>query len=285
MRRGWWLLVLMLGVLILMAAPVAAEPISRPFQGESLEADWVEPTEPGRGVILIQPGPDRSETRDWQGLREALSTEGYGVLLLQPPGGQCEGPWRRLHRDGMAETGAWFDWLLRQGHGRIHFLGMGRGANQVAWFLASSRHPALGAALLLDPMVWRASEAADRYRQRHGRPLEPLLERARDLRAQGAADTLLEGIGFLDCRAVDVSAAALLSYYADEPKLDTGRLLADLPGRGLVLAGPDYPEGQRMEPAASEAGLTYRRLTDDLPAAAPDPVIDFLRGEDESAAE
>ncbi|MGM0411992.1 MAG: hypothetical protein ACQERG_01590, partial [Pseudomonadota bacterium] len=242
-----------------------------------------EPTEPGRGVILIQPGPDRSETRDWQGLREALSAEGYGVLLLQPAGGQCEGPWRRLHRDGMAETGAWFDWLLSEGHGRIHFLGVERGANQVAWFLASSRHPALGAALLLDPMVWRASDAADRYQQRHGRPLEPVLDRARDLQAEGEADTLLRDIGFLHCDQVDVSAAALLSYYADEPKLDTGRLLGDLPGRGLVVAGPGYSEAEHMEAAASEAGITFRRLTDDLPTGASGPVTDFLRGEDETS--
>mgnify|MGYP006286190893 CR=1 FL=1 len=281
MRSGWLLLVLVFWV-----AAVTAEPVERRFDGTTLKADYSAPTEPGHGVVLLYPDASRPEAAVWQPLQEALASAGYGVLVARPHGGDgsCNGPWNRLHRDGMAEVGGWFDWLLRRGIARVHFMGEGRGGNQVAWFLAHSRHPALGAALLVDPLVWRFEEAAADYRRQHGQPLAPLLERARELRAQGRADELLRGVGFLHCEAMDVSAAALLDYYAEEPSLDTSRLIGDLPGRAAILVGPEHPGGGRLERAADGAGAEFRVLTGGLTAEAPGAVVRFLRARGEDAA-
>lgn len=273
MRRGWVLLGLLLGL------PAAeAEPVERPFQGEHLKADYTAPAESGRGVVLLYPDASRPEPEVWQPLQETLAEAGYGVLVARPQGtgAGCNGPWRRLHRAGMAEVGGWFDWLLRRGISRVHFLGEGRGGNQVARFLAQSRHPALGSAILLDPLVWRTAEVGSHYQWQHGQPLEPLLERAHELRSEGRADELLHGIGFLHCDFIDVSAAALLDYYGEEPKLDTSRLLGDLPGRAAVLVGPDHKGSQRLETAANADAVLFRRLADGLAAGASQAVIRFL---------
>jgi len=280
-RRGWLLLVLMLGI-----PAAAAEPVERPFNGKTLKADYTAPTQPGRGVVLLYPDASRPGGAVWQPLQKALAGAGFGVLVARPHGGgaSCNGPWRRLHRDGMAEVGGWFDWLLRRGIARVHFLGAGRGGNQVAWFLARSRHPALGAAILLDPLVWRSEEAADRYQREHGKPLGPLLERARSLRTQERADELLRGVGFLHCEAVDVTAAAFLSYYADEPNLDTSRLIGDLPGRAAILVGPEHRGSRRLERAAGEAEAAFRLLPEGMGTAAPGAVVRFLQERGEDAA-
>jgi hypothetical protein len=264
-------------------ATVSAEPVERSFNGETLEADYTAPGQPGRGVVLLYPDASHPKMGLWQSLQEAIARAGYGILMVRPQdaGASCNGPWSRLHRTGMDEVGSWFDWLLRRGITRVHFLGEGRGGNQVAWFLARSRHPALGAALLLDPLVWQAEEAAARYRREHGRALEPLLERARELRNQGRASELLRGIGFLHCEAVDVTAAALLSYYADEPNLDTSRLLADLPGPAAVLVGPEHEGRRRLEQAARDSGADFRVLSADGGSEAPSAVVDFLQGQGE----
>lgn len=279
MRRGGLLLILVLGF-----ATASAEPVERSFNGETLEADYTAPAQPGRGVVLLYPDASHPRVALWQSLQEAIARAGYGVLMVRPQGAgaSCNGPWRRLHRAGMDEVGSWFDWLLRRGITRVHFLGEGRGGNQVAWFLAHSRHPALGAAILVDPLVWRSEEAAARYQREHGRPLEPLLERARELRNQGRAGERLRGIGFLHCEAVDVTAAALLSYYADEPNLDTSRLLADLPGPAAVLVAPGHEGRRRLEQAAGDSGAAFRTLSADGATEAPGAVVDFLggRGED-----
>ncbi|SFD01702.1 hypothetical protein SAMN05660831_00461 [Thiohalospira halophila DSM 15071] len=279
MRRGGLLLILVLGL-----ATASAEPVERSFNGATLKADYTAPAQPGRGVVLLYPDASHPKVALWQSLQEAILRGGFGVLVVQPrgAGASCNGPWRRLHRAGMEEVGSWFDWLLRRGITRVHFLGEGRGGNQVAWFLARSRHPALGAALLLDPLVWRADRAAARYRREHGQSLEPLLERARELRNQGRADELLRGIGFLHCESVDVTAAAMLSYYADEPNLDTSRLLADLPGPAAVLVDPEHEGYGRLERAAGESGDEFHTLSADPVAGAAGAVVGFLgeRGED-----
>lgn len=281
MRHGWFLLLLVLGF-----PHAAAEPVERPFYGETLEADYIPPTETGRGVVLLYPDAARAEGEVWQPLQEALTRAGYGLLVARPGGDpDCNGVWRRLHQDGMDEVGGWFDWLLRRGISHVHFLGEGRGGNQVAWFLAHSRHPALGSAILLDPLVWRAQTAVERYQRAHGRPLGPLLEQAGELRDQGRADEVLSAVGFLHCEAVDVTAAALLSYYADEPELDTSRLLGDLPGPATVLVGPDHDGRQRLQQAAGEVEADFHHLEEGLVAGAPRAVVRFLKEQAGNAAE
>ncbi|MFW6348909.1 MAG: hypothetical protein ACOC3U_00855 [Thiohalospira sp.] len=278
MKYGSMLLLLVLGT-----SSAVAETVERPFNGGTLEAEYIAPSKAGRGVVLLYPDTVRADEEGRKSLQEALTRAGYGVLVARPGGdADCSGVWRRLHRDGMDEVGGWFDWLLQRGISRVHFLGSGRGGNQVAWFLARSRHPALGTAILLDPMVWRRDKETKRYEEEHGRPLEPLLEEARELREQGRSDETLSAIGFLHCEAVDVTAAALLSYYADEPNLDTSRLLDDLPGPATVLVGPDHEGRQRLQRAAEGGKTKVRLLEKGVEEGAPSVVAGILeeRGED-----
>jgi alpha-beta hydrolase superfamily lysophospholipase len=118
-------------------------------------------------------------------------------------------------------------------------LGHSRGGNQVARFAAGGVDPAVALVILVAPQTWTAEGDAAAYEQRHGAPLEPVLERAAELGAAGKGGELLDGVGFLYCEGAKVSAESFLSYYSSEDEKDTPHLIPRIAAPVLVFAGTE----------------------------------------------
>lgn len=157
------------------------------------------------------------------------------------------------HEDAVTEVGLWVDWLKTQGAERIALLGHSRGGNQMA--LYAKAHPETDGMplILIAPATYDAAKEAASYEKRYGEPLDPVVQRARDLVLSGEGDEPIKGIGFVYCEDATATAEAVASYYDPEGK-DTPTLIAEMDRPVLVFVGtadtavPDLIE--KMEPLA-----------------------------------
>lgn len=211
-------------------------------------------TAPGRvlsdGVVLMVHGSlAHKDMRVMREFRTMFAVNGFNTLAVNLSLGlhrrsselyDCAQPSFHMAEDTLDEIGVWLDWLAAQGAPHATVLGHSRGGYQVAWFAADRGHPLVSYYILLAPAI--ASDTADaaRYEARHGKALDPVLERARELARAGRADEQIEGVAFMHCGDTDVSAGSFLSYYAPEPSVDTPELLRRIAVPTLVLvAGMD----------------------------------------------
>jgi pimeloyl-ACP methyl ester carboxylesterase len=93
--------------------------------------------------------------------------------------------------------------------------------------------------VLVAPATWDEGRTAESYAKRFNQPLEPLLAQARSLVEAGKGDELIGPIGFIYCEDTSASARAILSYYSEDPDMDTPRLLAAIKVPVLVIAGSE----------------------------------------------
>jgi pimeloyl-ACP methyl ester carboxylesterase len=199
------------------------------------------------GVVLMVHGTMAHRDMEvMRHFRRLLGEKGYSTLAINLSLGldrregmyDCALPSRHRAEDAIAEIGAWMDWATRQGAQRVVLLGHSRGGQQTAWFAAERRHASLAKLVMLAPPA--GGELTDRYAARFGRPLEPLLAKARSLQSGGQGATLLRDVGFLNCDRTAASADAFLSYYAPE---SGSALTQTLPRAGVaalvVVAGGD----------------------------------------------
>jgi len=210
-----------------------------------------------------------------QQIQDGLTEQGYNTLAinlslglndrtgLQP----CDVVQRHRHEDALPQIEAWLDWLDGKGAERVALFGHSRGGNQVAWYAAEEHDPRVGAVAMAAPGTWDAERAAQGYRKRFDAELSDYLREARALGSARGADTEISVPGFLHCKASEVTAAAFLSYYADDPRKDTPTLLPKLEMPALVFAGeqdnlvPDLAE--RIAPLAREqSNLEAARFPD-----------------------
>jgi pimeloyl-ACP methyl ester carboxylesterase len=159
----------------------------------------------------------------------------------------CALPHTHRHQDAVDEIAAWVAWLKGQG-ADIVVLGHSRGGNHVARYATERIDPAVRSVVLLAPATWNSVAVAKAYEQRYKRSLARVIAAAQDLVKAGKGDALMPGIGFLTCPDTSVSAAAFMSYYVDDKKMDTPALLGAVPVPVLVIAGsadtliPDIPD-------------------------------------------
>lgn len=180
-------------------------------------------------------------------LQQAFSERGLSSLAISLSLGlparqgmyDCATPHRHRHADALDEIDAWMDWLARQGVAEVVLLGHSRGGNQAAWYASERDRPALDKLLLLAPMTWDAAAEATAYRQRYGAELGPLLGRMQALVDGGQADAMQAGVDFIYCQDTQVTPAAFVAYYGDDPRRDTPTLLPRLAKPALVIAGSE----------------------------------------------
>jgi len=199
------------------------------------------------GVVLMVHGTMGHRDMDvMRHFRRLLNEKGHSTLAINLALGldrrdgmfDCAVPSTHRAADAKAELGAWFDWAARQGAKSIALLGFSRGGQQVAWYAAEQAHPNLSKVVLLAPIVSRDFSAG--YAARFGRPLDPLLEKARALARDGQPRALLKGVGFLNCDQTSVSAESFLSYYDAAPAGELGATLPRIRVPALVVvAGAD----------------------------------------------
>ncbi len=200
------------------------------------------------GVILMTHGTLAHNGMEIiQTLQELLSENGLSTLAINLGLGlsdrhgmyPCETLHTHKHTDALDETGAWIGWLKGQGADNIVLLGHSRGGNQMAWFAAEHKEPAVKAALLIAPQTWDEASDAQGYEARYGKPLGPLLERAQALVKAGKADDILENTDFIYCSDTLVTAGSFAAYYTADARFDTPSLLSGIDIPVLVFSGTE----------------------------------------------
>ncbi|MDX2457817.1 MAG: alpha/beta fold hydrolase, partial [Gammaproteobacteria bacterium] len=151
----------------------------------------------------------------------------------------CATPHTHKHEDAVSEIGGWVGWLKKQGVKQLALLGHSRGGNQTAWFAAEHDDPVIKYVILVAPQTWSPESAARDYEKNHGKPLAPVLNKASALAAADQSNTVMEHMDFIYCKDTTVSAAAVVSYYAPDPRKDTPYLLPKIKKPLLVFVGTE----------------------------------------------
>ncbi|OOG24587.1 alpha/beta hydrolase [Thioalkalivibrio denitrificans] len=229
---------------------------------------------PGRsmddGVILMLHGTmAHGRMEIMETLQGLLAERGYNSLSINLSLGidaregmmDCAADHVHRHEDALAELNAWMGWLRDQGAGRVALLAHSRGGAQMAWYVAEYAPEGVEKMVLVAPATHDHAQIARAYESNYGVPLSGVHGEAERLLNEGRPDTLIEDIGFLYCPDARASAAAVASYYADNPNFDTPTLLSKVDLEVLVIAGSedttvaDLPE--RMEPLKGKAHIHY----------------------------
>jgi pimeloyl-ACP methyl ester carboxylesterase len=242
-------LVAALGLLV--ACPAAGEEVALRHGGLTLNGTLE--LAAGRaladGLVLMVHGTmQHSDFSTLRHFRALLREKGYSTLAVNLALGidgrrgmyDCARPSTHGLGDAVPEIGAWLDWLAGRGAKRVVLFGFSRGGHQAAWFAAERDHPSLASLVLLAPINPGELAAAPLYEAQFGKPLQPLLERARALVKSGQGAAVLRNVAFLNCPQTAVSAESFLSYYAPDPALELPALLARVKKPVLVVvAGAD----------------------------------------------
>lgn len=212
------------------------------------------------------------------GQQERLNERGLTTLAVTLSLGQdrrsgmadCSAVQTHRHEDAAGEIAAWVGWLKAQGAGPLTVLGHSRGGNQVARFSAEEPAAAQVARwILVAPATWSPPQVE----------APSFVAEAKAKVAAGQGEVVMTLPAFLYCQDAKATAAAVASYYADDPRFDTPRLLAAMPKPVLVVVGagddvvPDLPahleangvpDGVQVETVA-DAGHMFRDFAaDDL---------------------
>lgn len=229
-------------------------------------------------------------------LQELFKERGYTTLAINLSLGldnrhgmyDCKVTHRHRNADAADEIGAWVDWLKTQGARRVTLLGHSRGAAQTALYAAEHDSNLLKAVVLMAPAT-RANTDAAAYLQRYNTPLAPVLTRAQKLVKNGNGNAVMEHVNLLTCADTSVTAAAFVSYYGPEARVDTPDLIPKLKKPTLVVvAGNDevvvgldkkvapLTDGKRVQmKVVDSADHTFRDLYSD---DAVDAIDVFLKG-------
>ena len=163
---------------------------------------------------------------------------GLGLNDRQGPY-DCNTPHSHRHEDAIDEIGTWLDWLEKQGVKQVVLLGHSRGGNQTAWFAAEHDDPVIKKVILVAPQTWNPEYEAQSYENNYGKPLAEIMGKAESMVAAGRPQTAIEHTDFIYCKDTTVSAEAMVSYYAADPRKDTPYLLPKIKKPVLVFAGSE----------------------------------------------
>lgn len=230
--------VVLLMSLIFSVIPVEAKEVTLSHEGLTLNAglEFASGNTLADGVVLITHGG--LAHRDMESivyLRKLFKEAGYNTLAINLSLGldnrhgmyDCEQTQRHRNDDAVAEIDAWMAWLKGQGVKRVILLGHSRGGAQTALYAAERDSALLKAVVLLAPATADNTSAAA-YEQRYGQPLAPLLLKAGHLVRNGHGSDVLEKVGLLTCRETRATAESLVSYYSQDPRLDTPSLIPQI---------------------------------------------------------
>lgn len=243
----------------------AADPLTLTHNGMQLRAELVSTGDDlaAKPVVLLLHGTlahHRMEIIDT--LQKAFRERGYSSLAINLSLGlsgregmyDCAVPHRHRHTDAVEEIGLWFDWLKQQGVQSVVLFGHSRGGNQIARYAAEHDSAALHSAILAAPQTWDANYGTKDYLTRYGKSLAPLLSQAEALVAKGQGDSLLNPVDFIYCSQTTATAAAFVSYYQPDPRMDTPSLLAEVRKPVLVFAASEDTMVTDLEQKMARAG-------------------------------
>jgi len=234
--------------LLAFMAPLAAEEVSQKLDGLTVTGhmEMAAGKSFKDGVVLITHGTLAHNRMELiKTLQNGLKAQGYNSLAINLSLGldrrasamyDCPTPHVHRHEDAVAEIGAWTRWLKGKGATRIALMGHSRGGNQTAWALAEKDDPAYTAAVLIAPQTWEAGYHLKDYKARYKADLKPLLAKAEKLVTEGKGDTLID-MDFIYCDKTRAAARSVVSYYRDDPRMNTPTLLKQVKKPVLVIIG------------------------------------------------
>jgi len=151
----------------------------------------------------------------------------------------CSVPHRHLHTDAVNEIGMWHDWLRSQGVERIALLGHSRGGNQTARYAAKIQDEAVTNVFLIAPATWSDEYQHKDYQKRYTKALAPLLLQARQMVENGQGSNMIKNIDFIYCADTQATAQAFVSYYQNDPEMDTPTLVPSIDYPLIIFAGSE----------------------------------------------
>lgn len=253
----------------------AAEEVSLEYRGLTLNAN-LEAVDGSDGMLLLVHGTLAHKDMEIIATLQALLAErGLSSLAITLGLGlndrrgmyDCASPHRHAMTDALDEIDAWLGWLEGRGVSAVTLAGHSNGGRQVAWFAGERGHRLIEKVVLIAPGLSSADARAAGYRGRYDTELAPLLAAAEAQVAAGAGDAMMAGaVDFLFCPGTKVSAATFVSYYGDDPRLDTPYHLPAIAVPVLVVVGSDdqvvrgLPEA--MAPFAASGAIDYVEIED-----------------------
>jgi len=247
----------------------AAERVTLEHEGLTLVGHLQAVADPAEGVVLMLHGTlahGRMETM--AAVQDLLAGQGLNSLSVNLSYGvdgregmfECDRPVTHGLEAHFSELEAWMGWLKSEGYGPVTLLGHSRGGNQAARFYREMGPEGVRALVLIAPSTYAADRAAASYAEQSDLPLVTRLGQADELLRMGQPETLMTGVRFLYCESLDVSPAAFLGYYRQEPGHDTPSVIDGIDLATLVVIGSedavvaDLPE--RMAALADAANVS-----------------------------
>lgn len=200
------------------------------------------------GVILMTHGTmAHSKHSIMVQLQELFTENGLSSLAINLGLGidkrkgmyDCAAPHNHKHTDALDEIGAWMTWLKEKGVKDVTLLGHSRGGNQTAWFTAEHENDMVKKAVLISPQTWDEKVDSAEYKEKYGKELKPLLEKAQSLVKDGKPDEMMKNVDFIYCKDTSATAASFANYYTPDTRLHTPSLLSKIKNPVLLIAGSE----------------------------------------------
>jgi pimeloyl-ACP methyl ester carboxylesterase len=198
----------------------------------------------GRVVLLLHDLLGSDQSVPVADLKNALLHQKLSVLAInlslghnrRTQGYSCDEEQNHRYEDALPEIHAWVRWLQKRGVRDITLAGFGRGANQIALYASKTTQKAVKRVVLISPTTWDRDRETQAYQRQHGKSLIDLMFQIEEDLADTGADSLLEGVGFLQCQRALVTARTFASYYRDRNYLDAPALIPLIKRPTLVIA-------------------------------------------------
>jgi len=230
--------------------PLLAAEVSIQYKGLTLNADYqlAAGKNAGDGVVLMTHGAlAHRDLESMAYIRQLLIGKGHNILAINLSLGlnnrhgmyDCSITHRHKNSDAIDEINQWLIWLQSKDVKDVSLLGHSRGAAQTALYSAVHKNPIVKRLVLMAPAV-KENSSSQSYQQRFKLPLSALLQQARQHVAAKNTQGVLRHLGLMSCRDSSATAESFLSYYDQNPALDTAALLSkiNLPTL-IVVAGND----------------------------------------------
>lgn len=249
MQKLIFIKTILLPLLFLISHASLAEEIALNHQGVTLNANLEKTDNWSTGtVVLMTHGTlAHNKMEIMTALQELLSEQDVSSLAINLSLGldnrhgfyECSTAHNHKHTDALDEIGVWLDWLEQQGVKQVVLLGHSRGGNQTAWFAVERDEELIKKVVLIAPQTWSMDYATKNYKKQYGKDLKPLLNKAQSLVQAGNGNTQLKNIDFIYCKDTTATADAFVSYYNDNPNMDTPYLMPKIKKPLLVIAGTE----------------------------------------------
>jgi len=235
-------------ILFLNVSMVSAEEVTLPFKNITLNANLeiAEGKKLSDGVVLIMHSFSAHNGMEIiKASQDALLEKEQSSLAInlsydvdnRHGSYDCMIPIRFKLSDAMTELDAWLNWLKSQGVKKSVLMGHSISANQVLIYAVNRNDPAISGLVLLVPNTVGTASSRQRYETKYGTSLDSILERAKNMIADGKADQLMENTDFGFCPKSSVTADAFYDFYQQGNKFWTAHLyLPDVKVPTLVIA-------------------------------------------------